>query len=234
MPKTHKHKRLRSTKIKKPSLRDYGFAALGALLILVGIMLSNNFHNQPVPLSMQSPSVTIPWLPQNVRQWQPLIQEMSSRYDIDPNLVAIIITIESGGNPKAHSGVGAQGLMQIMPATATDIAQKHLATPVTSYDIYDPRTNIEFGTAYLAYLRDQFGTSSQGPSWDQTAELIAASYNGGPGAAHSLQQGNGLRSDETSAYSHDVYNMWRERHAQASPTYDRWSGRGGSRLVGSQ
>ena len=196
-------------------------------------MLSNSFKTQPAPLAVQSPNIVITWLPQHVRQWQPIIQEMAVRYNIDPNLVAIIMTIESGGNPQARSGVGAQGLMQIMPATAKDIAAKHLKQPVDTYDIYNPHTNIEFGTAYLAYLRNEFGVPSQGPSWDQTAELVAAGYNGGPGAAHNLQQGNGLQSAETYAYSRDVYNMWRERNAATSPTYDRWLSRGGDRLVSS-
>jgi soluble lytic murein transglycosylase-like protein len=204
---------------------------VGALIILLGAIMFDTVKNQPVALAPQSSVITSTWIPDSVKQWQPLIQEMSKKYAIDPNLIAIIITLESGGGSKAESGVGAQGLMQIMPLTAKDIAAKHLKKPAEAYDIFDPRTNIEFGTAYLAYLRDEFGEASQGPDWNETVELIAAGYNGGPGAAAHLLHGEGLESSETLSYSRDAYNMWRERNAPQSPTYNRWLERGGLSLV---
>ncbi len=220
-------------KLKKIKARDYGLVLIGALIVLTGLALSTAFTkpNSTVPLAAGQDAITSPWIPATVKQWSATIQEMARTYNIDPNLVAIIMTIESGGNPQAKSGVGAQGLLQIMPGTAQDIAARHLKTPVTKYDIYDPRTNIEFGTAYLAYLRNTFGEATQGPTWDETAELIGAGYNGGPGAASNLEKGLGLKSLETSSYSRDVYNMWRERNAPLSPTYNRWLERGGSTLV---
>jgi soluble lytic murein transglycosylase-like protein len=102
---------------------------------------------------------------------------------------------------------------------------------VKSYNLADPKTNIEFGAAYLAYIRDVFGEAQQGPSWDATVELIAAGYNGGPGAAHNLYHGLGLTDTQTVVYSRDAFNMWRERHASSSPTFDRWKERGGQRLL---
>ena len=88
-----------------------------------------------------------------------------------------------------------------------------------------------FGTAYLALLRDEFGTTAQGPSWNATVELIAAGYNGGPGASNSLEKGEGLRDPQTVIYSRDAFNMWRERHAASSPTFERWKERGGYILL---
>jgi soluble lytic murein transglycosylase-like protein len=226
-----KIKKLKRLRIKQLSPRDYGMMVAGAILILLGAIMFDSVKQHPVALTPQSSTITSPWIPETVKRWQPLIQEMSRKYDIDPDLIAIIMTLESGGNPKAESGVGAQGLMQVMPLTAKDIADKHLKTPVANYDIFDPRTNIEFGTAYLAYLRDEFGEGNQGPSWNATVELVAAGYNGGPGAAADLLHGEGLESAETLSYSRDAFNMWRERHAPQSPTYTRWSERGGSSLV---
>jgi soluble lytic murein transglycosylase len=156
---------------------------------------------------------------------------MAKKYNIDPNFIAIIMTMESGGYSKAKSNDNAQGLMQITPPTAQDISTKFLKTPVTQYNLFDPNTSIEFGAAYLAYLRDQFGTAQQGPDWNATAELVAAGYNGGPGAANSLEQGKGLLDTQTVVYSRDAFNMWRERHASSSPTFDRWKERGGSNLL---
>jgi len=68
------------------------------------------------------------------------------------------MTIESGGYSKAGSSADAQGLMQVTPPTAKDIAAKYLKKPASSYDLMDPRTSVEFGSAYLAYLRKNFGS----------------------------------------------------------------------------
>lgn len=193
------------------------------------ILTVSNDHRTPLPY--RSDGLTIRWLPQTVRRWQQPINTMAKRYDIDPNYVAIIMTLESGGDAKAKSEAGAQGLMQVTAATAKDIASKYLRTPVTKYDLSKPSTNIEFGVAYLAELRDVFGDVSQGPDWTLTAELVAAGYNGGPGAANSVYTGKGLSDTQTVVYSRDAFNMWRERHASDSPTFDRWKERGGSALL---
>ena len=231
MGKTKLKKRLKRFKPGQFTPRDAIMALAGAGIMIVGVYMSSSVPKQHVALAPQSAAITTPWVPQTVKQWDGIVREMAKKYNIDPNLIAIIMTIESGGNPKAQSGVGAQGLMQVMPATAKDIAAKHLKEPVESYDIYDPRTNIEFGTAYLAWLRDQFGADAHAPCWNETVELVAAGYNGGPGAAKHIRQGDGLESTETVSYSRDAFNMWRERHALQSPTYNRWLGRGGSALI---
>ena len=183
------------------------------------------------PLSYNSGGVNISWLPKTVTRWENIINENGKKYNIDPELIAIIITVESGGYSKALSRAKAQGLMQVIPPTANDIAKKHLIERRQNFDIYDPKTNVEFGTAYLSYLRNEFGQADQGPTWNSTVELIAAGYNGGPGAANSLFKGQGLKSNETLVYSRDVFNMWRERKAQTSPTFERWKQRGGSLLI---
>lgn len=183
------------------------------------------------PLRPMSTVVTIAWAPESVVRWDDTIDEMARKYSIDPNLIAIIMTLESGGYSKAVSGAGAVGLMQITPPTAGDIARKHLKLPVTTYDLQDPKTNIEFGVAYLAYLRGLFGDPQHDPTGYNTVELIAAGYNGGPGAAKKLRDGQGLTSTETVSYSRDAANMWRERQAASSPTYTRWLERGGQNLI---
>lgn len=213
------------------SKRDCLMLGVGAIVVLAGMITGNFIRSRRLPLQPETASVTIPWVPSSVKQWDGTIQEMSKKYKVDPNLIAIIITMESGGYAKAESEAGAQGLMQVTPLTAKDIAAKFLKQPRTSYDLLDPRTNIEFGTAYLAYLRKEFGTAQQGPTWNSTVELIAAGYNGGPGAANSLEQGKGLHDTQTVVYSRDAFNMWRERHNNDSPTFDRWKERGGTVLL---
>jgi soluble lytic murein transglycosylase-like protein len=213
------------------SRRDYLLILLGAVLATLVFGIIRLIDNAQVPLRPASAHITISWLPSTVRRWETPIDQMAKKYNIDPNFIAIIMTMESGGYSKAQSNANAVGLMQITPLTAQDISTKFLKTPVTRYNLFDPTTSIEFGTAYLAYLRDQFGTAHQGPDWNATVELVAAGYNGGPGAANSLEQGKGLLDPQTVIYSRDAFNMWRERHASDSPTFDRWKERGGSNLL---
>jgi soluble lytic murein transglycosylase-like protein len=203
----------------------------GGLIVLAAAGILKLVDDSQTPLPFESPGITIPWIPSTVRRWSTPIDAMAKKYDINANLIAIIITMESGGYSKAVSNDNAQGLMQVTPPTAKDIASKFLKTPRTKYNLLDPDTSIEFGTAYLAYLRDQFGTVQQGPDWDSTVELVAAGYNGGPGAANSLEEGKGLQDSQTVVYSRDAFNMWRERRAGDSPTFDRWKERGGSTLL---
>jgi soluble lytic murein transglycosylase-like protein len=214
-----------------PSLRDWLLLAMGAILMVTILQVHKLMTDHQIPLAPEASGVSIRWVPATVQRFKIPIEEMAKKYNIDPDLLAIIMTMESGGDPKAHSEADAQGLMQVTPPTAKDIAAKYLKHPVTNYDLYDPRTNIEFGAAYLAHLRDVFGSSDQAPSWNTTVELIAAGYNGGPGAAANLEKGNGLRGMQTVAYSRDAYNMWRERRAPTSPTFERWVERGGSRMI---
>lgn len=214
-----------------PKGREWLLLGTGAVIALIPVGVAVLINRSQVPLKPESSVLTIAWLPDTVKRWEKPIIEMSKAYNIDPNLLAIVMTLESGGYSQAGSEADAKGLMQVTPPTAKDIAAKFLQTPLTSYDLLDERTNIEFGAAYLAWLRDEFGTADQGPSWNSTVELIAAGYNGGPGAANNLEQGKGLLDTQTVVYSRDAFNMWRERHAKTSPTYDRWLERGGSRLI---
>lgn len=205
-------------------------AGLGVILTLAVLGALQLTHHLQTPLAPEASSITAPWIPDTVRQWQQPIDTMAKRYQVDPNLIAIVMTMESGGYSKADSGQ-AQGLMQITPVTSKDIAAHDLKQSVSKYNIWDPATNIEFGTAYLAKLRNVYGSPEQGPSWTSTVELVAAAYNGGYSAANSLYKGRGITDTQTVVYSRDAFNMWRERGAQDSPTFDRWQERGGSDLI---
>ena len=91
------------------------------------------------------------------------IHAAATEHGIDPLLIKAIIKAESNFDPTAVSPKGAQGLMQLMPATARDL---QVADP------FDPQDNITGGTKYLRSLLDSFG-------WD--IELSLAAYNAGPG-----------------------------------------------------
>ena len=207
-----------------------GIVALIVLLLAGGIAMGAKaiVHTQS-RLPYSEKGVTIKWLPSTVTHWRSTIEVDAKKYDIDANLIAVIMTLESGGYTEADSGE-AVGLMQITPATGGDIATKHLKKPVETYELKDAKISIEFGAAYLAYLRDTFCDHTTGPDW-ACVELIAAGYNGGPGAANRVYKGEGLTDTETVVYARDAFNMYREGGASKSPTYDRWLERGGQTLV---
>ncbi|MEM8576361.1 MAG: lytic transglycosylase domain-containing protein [Pseudomonadota bacterium] len=83
---------------------------------------------------------------------------------VSPALALAVIAVESGGDSAAISRVGAQGLMQLMPATAAEFGVA---------DAMDPGANITGGTAYLDWLMERF---------DGDPVLVLAAYNAGPGA----------------------------------------------------
>lgn len=92
------------------------------------------------------------------------IAEAADLYQLDPNLIRAIIRAESAFNPFAVSRVGAQGLMQLMPAVAEEL---------DVLDPFDPRQNIFGGARYLRWLLDRNNGN---------IDLAVASYNAGPGA----------------------------------------------------
>lgn len=93
-----------------------------------------------------------------------LVEAAAKRYDVDPMLVHSVIQVESNYNPYALSPKGAQGLMQLMPATARRFGVRN------SFDVKD---NIEGGVRYLKYLSSLF---------PQDQRLIIAAYNAGEAA----------------------------------------------------
>lgn len=214
----------------QPDRRDLSWLAVGIVLTAAVWGLVTWHHHSLVPLRPQTASIDSPWIPATVKHWQPQIDANAKKYNIDPTFLAIIMTIESGGDPKANSGQ-AQGLMQITPLTAKDIASRYLKKPVSHYNLYDPATSIEFGAAYLSLLRTDFGDYTQAPSYDLTAEAVGTAYNGGFQAAADLLAGKGVVNEQTVLYSRNVLYFWRERHA-SSPAYLRWRDEsGGIRLI---
>lgn len=95
-----------------------------------------------------------------------LANKIASNVGIDPHLVMAFIATESAFNPRAKSNKNAQGLMQLIPATASRFNVKNP---------YNPEENIRGGVAYLKWLLAYF-------KGDVT--LVAAAYNAGEGAVN--------------------------------------------------
>lgn len=110
----------------------------------------------------------------------PLIDSSAAKHGLRPELIRAVINQESAGRPCAVSVRGAQGLMQIMPATAEELL---LSDPL------DPKQNVDAGSRYLKRLLDRFG--------GDLARALGA-YNAGPGAVD--REGAVPQIEETQNY----------------------------------
>lgn len=175
-------------------------------------------------------ALAIAWMPAPVGRWWTDIERVAKHYGVDPELVAIIVLVESGGDPAAKSPAGATGLMQLMPGTAQEVASKVGLRDFNLAGLTDPATNIELGTAYLAEQLKRFGQASD-PDWQTSIELAAAAYNGGPGTVTAMRAGARQLPAETRRYVSWVGGMWRDRRLVESATFSHWWSAGGQHLV---
>ncbi|CAM9354427.1 unnamed protein product, partial [Discosporangium mesarthrocarpum] len=106
---------------------------------------------------------------------------------VDPELVYSIMREESGYRPKVVSPVGARGLLQIMRETGARLADRSGRSGFDPDDLFDPRTNIELGSFYLAELSAQFPTK---------LSASIASYNAGPHVVSDWVEGDRRPDDE--------------------------------------
>lgn len=144
-----------------------------------------------------------------VRHWEPQILAWASEWNLDANLIATVMQIESCGDPGARSTAGAAGLFQVMPF--------HFAAGENDYD---PQTNARRGLAYLQSSLEAHAGQSRS---------ALAGYNGGI---------NGSKRPESSWSAETVrYAYWGEgiyEDAQAgrghSARLDEWLSSGGSSL----
>uniref|UniRef100_B8DNT0 Lytic transglycosylase catalytic n=1 Tax=Nitratidesulfovibrio vulgaris (strain DSM 19637 / Miyazaki F) TaxID=883 RepID=B8DNT0_NITV9 len=117
------------------------------------------------------------------RQYRDTVDRYARRYNLSPRLVLAIMHAESGFNPNAVSPAQALGLMQIVPETAGGEVHAYLhGTPgqPPRDALFDPGTNIRYGTVYLHLLANRHFSDITNPA---TRELcVIAAYNGGPNA----------------------------------------------------
>jgi soluble lytic murein transglycosylase len=99
-----------------------------------------------------------------------VILQQSRKYQFDPIFLLAVIENESNFNPEAIGSAGEIGLMQLKPETARWIANKYNLPWNGPESLFDPITNIQIGSAYLSYLREEFKSESQ---------LYIAAYNMG-------------------------------------------------------
>lgn len=148
-----------------------------------------------------------------VLRWREDIREWAKTYDVNPNVVAIVIQIESCGDPLAVSSAGALGLMQVMPF--------HFSN---GENMIDPDVNVRRGITVFYECLAQFA------DWD--LGLALACYNGGPGVT--LRDSDTWPA-ETQAYYEWATGLWDDvvHNRDESSTLTRWLESGGSLLCNS-
>jgi soluble lytic murein transglycosylase-like protein len=103
-----------------------------------------------------------PRYPAKVTQWCDLITDYATKHNLDPDLIAALVWLESGGNELAYSRSGAVGLMQVMPRDGLAASFMCVNGPCfkdrpTTNELRDPEFNIAYGTRFLAGLIQKRG-----------------------------------------------------------------------------
>lgn len=132
--------------------------SLATICIVIGLAFAPTIV-LPAPAFAQSSTYAHPYAPH--------VGDASLRFGIPESWIWAVMRQESGGNPKARSRVGAQGLMQIMPGTWAMLTARYSL----GSNAYDVRANIMAGAAYLRMMWDRY----------RDVGLMLAAYNAGPG-----------------------------------------------------
>lgn len=179
----HTSKQENNWKMRRQAQAEWRYATRGmneaTLLAAAELAHQHEFYE----MAINSAERTHHLLNYNLRYLTPfrdLVVSYGNQHGVDPAWVYGLIRQESRFVMGAQSGVGAQGLMQVMPATAREIAGK---IGMDSSELYTMNGNIRMGTWYMADARRRL----------QNNEVLAtAGYNAGPGRARKWQAGNSL------------------------------------------
>jgi soluble lytic murein transglycosylase-like protein len=116
-------------------------------------------------------------------KWQP-----ESGFKVDRALIYAFMRQESGFYSSARSGVGAKGLMQIMPSTASYLSGDRTLRNRNNKKLFNPSYNLELGQQYLTYLMKHKNV-------DTNLFHLTAAYNGGPGNLQKWQSNTEYMDD---------------------------------------
>jgi soluble lytic murein transglycosylase-like protein len=149
--------------------------------------------------------------------WQP-----TTGFTVDRALLFAVMRAESGFDPEAESHAGARGLMQVMPATAKEIAARNELELADWDGLFEPATGMTLGQAYLDEILRL-------PSIGDNLMFVAVAYNAGPGRVAEWSKELGPDADpllflesiplrETRIYVKKVLtNFWRYRDRLGQP-----------------
>ncbi|MFN8420251.1 MAG: transglycosylase SLT domain-containing protein [Anaerolineae bacterium] len=180
-----------------------GKAAVGLALLLIGILL--------YAITRPPPSRIAAFFMPSVQYWASNITRWSEEYDVDPNLIATLMQIESCGLPAAESYAGAQGLFQVMPFHFSEDEKARMT---------DPEINAKRG---MGVIKDCLERA------DYDFGLAMVCYNGGPGQL--------IRTQDQWPNETQRYYVWgsgifgeAKSGAKESQTLQAWLQAGGASL----
>ena len=153
-----------------------------------------------------------PFFAPSVQYWSAQIDAWALAHDVDRDLLATVMQIESCGHPDVVSPAGAQGLFQVMPFHFSD-----------GENMIDPDTNARRSAKFLKYCTD---------AADGVIGLALACYNGGPALISQARQHWSHETQNYYRWGVGIYSDASAGHAK-SETLELWLGAGGSRLCAS-
>ena len=195
VPRRRTRRPARRAAARRRTLVRRWIVALAALGVIVGLAMTPLFHHAVREIGLPL-------------RHEDIIRQQARDKGIDPALIAAVIYAESRFRDGQRSAAGAEGLMQLTPATAQDIARRSGGTRFVVDDLATPQVNISYGAYYLRYLLDRYGGNET---------FALAAYNAGEGnvdrwiaAARARQAGltvDAIPFAETRAYVQRVEHM---------------------------
>jgi hypothetical protein len=165
-------------------------ASLAALLLLaLPVHAAAGKLPAPKPSAFQQEQAMSP--AQLIQRWRPIAAKASKRFGVPLIWINAVMRLESGGrtmlsaNQRMISDKGALGLMQVLPGTFAEMREQY----GLGADVFDPKNNINAGTAYLAWLKRKYGFPT-----------MFAAYNAGPGDVEAVIAHTKVLPAETRLY----------------------------------
>ena len=188
-----------------------------AALIVIGFIILITTHQiKPQPTlqpygagTTAQPGTLASFFSKPVQFWGGSIQQWAKKWDLDANLIATVMQIESCGNPEAASKAGAVGLFQVMPFHFKD-----------GENPIDPQTNAMRG---LTYLKTSLNLA------DGNILQALAGYNGGIGLIGTDETQWPTESEQYAYWGNGIY-LEAQQGAAQSKTLADWLNHGGARL----
>lgn len=170
-----------------------------AILVIIFIVVAKMFNIKQLVLTKMYP-----------KKYEIYVEKYSKEYNVDPLLTFSIIKAESNFKEKAHSSSGAKGLMQLMDATAIEMANK-IDEPLEEIDgLLDPERNIMIGVKYYSELLKMYNGNNL---------LALTAYNAGIGNVNNWIKDEIIKSDgsdienipykETNMYVRKIINNYK-------------------------
>ena len=200
-----------------PKMRRRGMGGVAIVLGLAvcGVLYSVSFSGDATAGSAAASDdheLSIRWLPDSIMRWRAEISNAATEHQVPADVLAVMMLLESNGRPDAVSPMGAQGLMQVMPTTAQNIAASRGMEDFDVGSLTNPSVNVDFAAWYLRQQIERFEDVSAG----DPMLLAVSAYNAGPRAVNAFLDGTAELPEETKRYQAAFASLWAERDLEAS------------------